>query len=200
MLFKAASFFVLSFLIGGIPSGYLLFMLVKHADIRDFGSGNIGFTNVARSAGAFLGAVVLILDAGKAYLAVRLFSTFFEQERIFMPIFGCAVIAGNILNPYLGFRGGKGVATGAGAFVPIAPLAVLGALVVFGLVAGVSRYVSLGSVCGAAALAALLFALEGPGAAAAAGLVVALLVIAKHHENLARLLRGDERRLGSRAT
>ena len=202
MLFKAASFFVLSFLIGGIPSGYLLFMLVKHADIRDFGSGNIGFTNVARSAGAFLGAVVLILDAGKAYLAVRLFSTFFEQERIFMPIFGCAVIAGNILNPYLGFRGGKGVATGLGACLAVSPVALLISLGVFGCALALSRYVSLGSLVASAsylAVNAVFFARRSVDLAALlfAGAVLAA-VSGSHASNIGRLMRGEENKIGKR--
>jgi glycerol-3-phosphate acyltransferase PlsY len=188
-----------AYLLGSIPFSFLVARHWGVADVRQVGSGNVGATNVMRSVGWLPGLLALVLDASKgaiaAVIAERLGGAVFLA-----PLAAVAAVVGHLFPVWLGFRGGKGVATGAGAFVPIEPLAVLGALVVFGLVAGASRYVSLGSVCGALALAALLFALEGPGVTAAAGLVVALLVIAKHHENLARLLRGDERRMGSRAT
>jgi glycerol-3-phosphate acyltransferase PlsY len=199
---KAASFFILCFLIGGIPTGYLLVLLVKHSDIRDFGSGNIGFTNVARTAGAFLGIVVLIVDAGKAFLAVRIFSTFFEQERVFRPIFGCALIAGNILNPFLGFKGGKGVATGLGACLAVSPVALLISLGVFGCVLAYSRYVSLGSLSASAAFLAanaIFFARESVDLAAFlfSGVVLAA-VLGSHVSNIGRLIRGEENKIGKR--
>jgi glycerol-3-phosphate acyltransferase PlsY len=188
-----------AYLLGAIPFSFLVARHWGVADVRQVGSGNVGATNVMRSVGWLPGLLALVLDASKgavaAVIAERLGGAVFLA-----PLAAVAAVVGHLFPVWLGFKGGKGVATGAGAFVPIEPLAVLGALVVFGLVAGASRYVSLGSVCGALALAALLFALEGPGLTAAAGLVVAVLVIAKHHENLARLLRGGERRLGSRTT
>jgi glycerol-3-phosphate acyltransferase PlsY len=199
---KAASLFVLSYLIGGIPTGYLLVMLVKRLDIRAYGSGNIGFTNVARSAGVLLGIVVLTIDAGKAFLAVRFFSTFFEQELIFKPIFGCAVIAGNILNPYLGFKGGKGVATGLGGCLAVSPVALLISLGVFGCVLALSRYVSLGSLSAAAAFLVANWILFGRGLGDLAALffagVVFAAVSARHVSNIGRLIRGEENKIGKR--
>ncbi len=202
MLPRAASFFILSFLIGGIPTGYLLVMLVKHSDIRSVGSGNMGFTNVARSAGVPLGIVVLIVDAGKAYLAVRFFSTFFEQERVFRPVFGCAVVAGNILSPYLGFRGGKGVATGMGACLAVSPVALLISLGVFGCVLALSRYVSLGSLAASAVFLAVNAILFARGAADLAAVLFAGVVLAavsgSHMKNIGRLIRGEENKIGKR--
>jgi glycerol-3-phosphate acyltransferase PlsY len=174
---KAAAFFILSYIIGGVPTGYLLVKLVKRSDIRTQGSGNIGFTNVARTAGVFLGVVVLIVDAGKAFLTVRYFPTFFEQERAFKSIFGCAVIAGNILNPFLGFRGGKGVATGLGACLAVSPVAVYFALGAFGFALAVSRYISFSSLTAVALFAA---------------------VSARHASNIGRLIRGEESKIGKR--
>jgi glycerol-3-phosphate acyltransferase PlsY len=199
---KAASFFVLSYLIGGVPTGYLLVKLVKHSDIRAQGSGNIGFTNVARSAGVFLGIVVLIVDAGKAYLAVRYFPTLFEQERVLKPIFGCAVIAGNILNPFLGFRGGKGVATGLGACLAVSPVALLWALGAFGCALAVSRYVSLSSLTAAAVFLAANGVLFDRGSVDLAALAFAgalfAAVSARHASNIQRLIRGEENKIGKR--
>jgi glycerol-3-phosphate acyltransferase PlsY len=188
-----------AYLLGSIPFSFLVARHWGVADVRQVGSGNVGATNVMRSVGWLPGLLALALDASKGAVAAVIAERL-GGAGVIAPLAAVAAVVGHLFPVWLGFRGGKGVATGAGAFVPIEPLAVLGALVVFGLVAGASRYVSLGSVCGALALAALLFALAGPGVTAAAGLVVALLVVAKHHENLARLLRGDERRLGSRTT
>lgn len=202
MLLKAASFFILSFLIGGIPTGYLLFRLVKHSDIRDFGSGNIGFTNVVRSAGVLPGVIVLLVDAGKAYLAVRVFSSFFEHSPVFRPVFGCAVIAGNILNPYLGFRGGKGVATGLGACLAISPIALLISLGVFGCVLALTRYVSLGSLAASASFLAANAFLFARGFTDLAALLFAGAVLAavsgSHVSNVGRLMRGEENKIGKR--
>lgn len=188
-----------AYLLGSIPFSFLVARHWGVADVRQVGSGNVGATNVMRSVGWLPGLLALALDASKGAVAAVIAERL-GGAGVIAPLAAVAAVVGHLFPVWLGFRGGKGVATGAGAFVPIDPLAVLGALVVFGLVAVASRYVSLGSVCGALALATLLLVLEGPGVTAAAGLVVAVLVIAKHHENLARLLRGDERRLGSRTT
>ena len=190
---------LVAYVVGSIPFSYFVARRWGIGDVRRVGSGNVGATNVLRSAGWTPGLLALLLDASKGAAAVLLAARLGGSGGA-APLAAVAAVVGHVCPVWLGFRGGKGVATGAGAFVPIAPMAVLGALVVFGVVAGVTRYVSLGSVFGAAALAALVFALTGPGAAAVAGVIVALLVIVKHHENLARLARGSERRLGSRAT
>lgn len=188
-----------AYLVGSIPFSYLVARLWGAGDVRRLGSGNVGATNVVRSAGWLPGLLALVLDASKGAVAAVLASRV-DPGGILPPLAALSAVIGHVFPVWLGFRGGKGVATGAGAFVPLAPKAVLGAVLVFALVAAATRYVSLGSVCGAAALAAFLFAFEGPGAPAAAGLAVALLVIVKHHENIARLWHGRERRLGSRAT
>ena len=202
MIPKAASFFVLSYFIGGVPTGYLLVKLMKRTDIRAQGSGNIGFTNVARSAGVFLGIVVLIVDAGKAFLAVRYFPTLFAQERVLKPIFGFAVIAGNILNPFLGFRGGKGVATGLGACMAVSPVALLCALGAFGCSLAVSRYVSLSSLTAAAVFLAANGVLFYRGSVDLAALAFAgtlfAAVSARHISNIQRLIRGEENKIGKR--
>jgi glycerol-3-phosphate acyltransferase PlsY len=202
VILKAASFFILSYLIGGIPTGYLLVKLVKHVDIRTQGSGNIGFSNVMRSAGVFPGIAVLIIDAGKAFLAVRYFPSLFEQEPLFRLIFGCAVIAGNILNPFLGLRGGKGVGTGLGACLAVSPTALLCALLFFGCALALTRYISLSSLAAAVVFLLVNGLLFNRGKVDLTALVFAALlfaaVSARHVSNIKRLIRGEENRIGKR--
>jgi glycerol-3-phosphate acyltransferase PlsY len=202
VIVKTALFLGLCYIVGGIPTGYLLVRIFKGSDIRAQGSGNIGFSNVARTAGVPLGIAVLAIDAGKAYAAVRLFSAFFEQERLFTPLLGSAVIAGNILNPFLGFRGGKGVATGLGACLAVSPVALLCAVGVFGCVLAAWRYISLGSIAAAAVFfaASVVLLRRGPAdlAALAFSAVVFAAVTARHASNIGRLIRGEENRIGRR--
>jgi glycerol-3-phosphate acyltransferase PlsY len=189
-----------SYLLGSIPFGYLLVRIFKRQDIRQSGSGNIGATNVARSSPA-LGLLTLILDALKGLAAVALTRALFPGHTVLAAAAALAAILGHMFPVWLKFRGGKGVATGLGSFVLLAPKSILVLLGIFIAVVAVFRYVSLGSIIAVAALPFLAWALDGYRASPLAALFMAaasILVIAKHHENIARLLAGTENRLHGR--
>lgn len=193
----------LAYLLGSIPFGLILVRLIRGEDVRLSGSGNIGATNVARTGGAKLGVTTLILDALKGYVAVAI--AIFASSRIpnlnislAAPLAALCAILGHVFPVWLKFRGGKGVATAVGAFAGLAPRAVLIVLAVFLIIVAIFRYVSLGSVVGAAIFPFLAFFLYH-GRSSPAGLAVmlgaSLLIILKHHANLRRLLSGTENRL-----
>lgn len=201
----------LAYLLGSIPFGYLLVRVFRHQDVRASGSGNIGATNVARAGGKALGIATLLLDCLKGTAAVLLA---FQIAR-HTPLTGAAVnpraaafdlasaaaifaILGHVFPIWLRFRGGKGVATALGVFLVLSPRSVACALLVFAAVFALTRFVSLSSILAAAAipLAAYFFVpLRAPWPAAAF-LGIPLLVIAKHHTNIRRLLAGTESRFG----
>lgn len=183
-----------SYLLGSIPFSFLVARFWGVADVRTVGSGNVGASNVMRAAGRVAGVVAFGLDAGKGAAASALALAFAPlPPRPALAAVGA--VLGHMYPVWLGFRGGKGVATGAGAFLPLVPLATVTALIVFALTLALTRYISLSSVAGASSLALVAW-LSGASATvwrAAAGL--ALLIAWKHRANLARLARGTEPRL-----
>ena len=194
-----------SYLLGSIPFGYLLIRIFRGEDVRESGSGNIGATNVSRKS-PVLGGLTLLLDAlkgsasvGLAYYLSNRGTIEFRYEA--MSIAAFFAVAGHVFPVWLKLRGGKGVATGLGSFVVIAPKAVLFAALVFVAVVAISRRVSLGSIVGVACfpLLAYEFGEYGDVANALALMsVTSLLIVAKHHENIQRLLAGTESRIGSK--
>lgn len=193
------------YLLGSIPFGLLVGKLFGHADVRAEGSGNIGATNVARSAGKLAGLITLLLDAGKGAAAVYLAMRLAPDSSQWIMAAALAAMAGHCFPVWLGFRGGKGVATAAGIFAVLCPLAMLGALAVFLLVAITWRFVSLASLAAAAVIPLLVYFLWAPGHAPAPAIgfgtvAISLLVIYKHQSNMQRLLRGEERRFSFRET
>ena len=195
---------VAAYLIGAVPIGYLIGRAFGVADIRRHGSGNIGAANVLRTVGRLPGLLTLGGDIAKGYAAVA-----FGATLVGGPSGGdagapaaCAVAAviGNCWSVFLGFRGGKGVATGLGALLRLVPWAMLPAAAVWLGVTVSFRYVSLGSILAAlcAALGALLLGYPGPSVLAAFG--VGTIVVVRHHANIARLLAGHEPKLGQRHT
>lgn len=186
-----------AYLIGSIPFGYLIVRLTGGGDIRHRGSGNIGATNVAREAGPLPGILTLLLDGGKGYFAVWLGQRFTHDNPRWMILAALLAMIGHSFPIWLGFRGGRGVATGVGVFLPICWQAVLGAVVLWLLVLAFWRYVSLASISGAAALPLLMYLLyaprHAPPVAISAGTSAAmLLVIVRHRDNIFRLLKGTE--------
>lgn len=186
-----------AYLLGSIPFSFVVARLFGIADVRRVGSGNVGATNVMRSAGVVPGLIAFALDTSKGAVATAVAARLSDDP--WLPA-SAAVgsVLGHIFPVWLGFRGGKGAATGAGAFVPLVPWAALGAFVMFGLVLAVTRYVSLGSMLGAITLAGLLPAFGAPPPVAWAGALLAAVIVAKHHENIRRLWSGTESRMGKR--
>jgi glycerol-3-phosphate acyltransferase PlsY len=190
----------LSYLLGSIPFGYLLVRLIRGEDVRRSGSGNIGATNVARKSRA-LGVLTLLLDAAKGILAVQLtvvICRFPEHEtRLYraMALSALLAIVGHMFPVWLGFRGGKGVATALGAFFRFNAVSVLVAFIIFLIVVLVSRRVSLGSII-TAALFPVIASFFLPRDALTLGLIsgAAVLIIIRHHQNIRRLLAGQEPR------
>jgi glycerol-3-phosphate acyltransferase PlsY len=198
-----------AYLLGSIPVGYLLVRLFKRQDIRTVGSGNIGATNVLRSGGKGLGAATFILDALKGALAVWLASVIAVHVLPMVPqrnveaLAALFAVLGHMFPVWLRFRGGKGVATGFGVFVVAAPVAALASITVFAIILALTRYVSLASILGAASFPVFAwFTVRGPRPAffIAVQIVVALLIIIKHHPNIRRLLAGNENRFGATKT
>jgi glycerol-3-phosphate acyltransferase PlsY len=187
-----------AYLIGSIPFSFLVARAFGVHDVREVGSGNVGATNVLRSAGKAAGALALLLDVGKGAGAAALAGRLAPGEAALPAAAAVAAVVGHMYPVWLRFQGGKGVATGFGAFAPLAPWAALGALAVFAVAALATRFVSLGSVAGGAALAGLAFALRGPDPVAIATAVTAALVVFRHRSNLRRILEGTERRMGTR--
>ena len=187
------------YLIGSIPVGFLVARTAGGVDIRAKGSGTIGATNVLRTLGLVPAVLTLLGDVAKGYLAVRVAEALGPE-----PVWGAAgavlAIVGNCWPVFLRFKGGKGVATGLGAFLALTPRAVLPAAVVWIVLTAAFRYVSLASIAGCLGLVlgAWLFGYTPMYAAAAA--CAAALIVWRHHDNVKRLLSGTERRLGERAT
>jgi glycerol-3-phosphate acyltransferase PlsY len=188
----------IAYLLGSIPFGYLLVRLFRREDVRRQGSGNIGATNVARSGGAKLGAVTLVLDVGKAYLAVEIARHLAPGAYDVMVAAAMAAVLGHIFPPWLGFRGGKGVASALGVFLALTWPSAVGILLVFAVVFALTRYVSLASIVGAATfpLFGFHFVAQHTPMVKFGFLLIPLLIIVKHHENIRRLLNGTESRFG----
>jgi glycerol-3-phosphate acyltransferase PlsY len=188
---------VASYLLGSIPFGLLLGKLFGAADVREEGSGNIGATNVARVAGPVAGILTLVLDAGKGALAVFVVARYSNESALWMMVAGFCALFGHCFPIWLRFRGGKGVATAAGVFLVLCPLAFLGAAILFVLVVIYWRFVSLGSISAAAAMPLLVYFFWAPHHAPPysiifGSLAAALLIVYKHDANIQRLVQGDE--------
>ncbi len=194
-----------AYLLGSIPTGYVLMRLFRGLDIRSIGSGNIGATNVLRSGGKGLGAITFLLDMLKGSAAVWVGGWLGQLLMPGAPLRDAQAIAalfailGHMFTFWLHFQGGKGVATGFGVFLVASPWAALAAIAVFAAVFALTRYVSVGSIIGA--LAFLVFAWfippgPRPPVFYAVECIIALLIIAKHHLNIRRLLSGTESRFG----
>lgn len=186
-----------AYLLGSIPFGLLLTRAFGRGDVRQVGSGNIGATNVARAAGLLPGVFTLVLDLAKGAGAVLLAEKLSNGSATWMMIAAFTALLGHCYPVWLKFKGGKGVATAAGIFLVLSPLACLAAVVLFILVVLFWRYVSLGSVSAAAAIPLLIYFLWAPPHAAPPAitigtLAVSLLVIYKHGGNLRRLVEGTE--------
>lgn len=190
---------LVAYLVGAVPVGFLVARAFGVTDIRRHGSGNIGATNVLRTLGHLAAALTLLGDIAKGYAAVVLSGLAGGDEGPALAAGAVAAVIGNCWSLFLGFRGGKGVATGLGALLRVAPLAVAPAALVWTVVTFSFRWVSLGSVLAALCvpLGALLLG-RYPPSVVAATFGVALLIVVRHHANIRRLLAGTEPRVGQR--
>lgn len=204
---------VAAYLLGSIPTGYLLVRSFRHQDIRAVGSGNIGATNVLRTGSKALGAATFLLDMLKGCAAVWLGTAVWtslvvvtyvvpaEPLRDFQAVAALFAVIGHMFPVWLQFKGGKGVATGFGVFLVAAPWAALAAITVFLIVLALSRYVSLSSILGSFSFPIFAWFLirgERPAFFIAVQATVALLIIAKHRQNIQRLFSGKEHRFGAK--
>jgi glycerol-3-phosphate acyltransferase PlsY len=185
---------IAAYLIGAIPTGILLTRLSGAADIRKSGSGNIGATNVYRVAGKKLGILTLVGDALKGAIPVLAAMQLPGLAPAHIGAVAVAAFLGHCYPVYLGFKGGKGVATALGIFLVLCPLAVLGAFAIFAVLLWKWRYVSLGSIAAAAAIPLLVYFIDGRLAMVATTLFISLIVIWRHRQNITRLLNGSENR------
>lgn len=187
----------LAYLIGSIPFAYLLARRLRGIDVRRVGSGNVGAANVFRTTGAAGGLVVLMLDMAKGLTAVMLVRRL-DADPVGMAAAGLAAIIGHIYPVWIGFRGGKGVATACGVFAVLAPAATAGALLLFAGTLWWTRYVSVGSLVASIALGPVAYFTHAPIPTVVGAMLAAVLIAARHRGNLSRLHAGTERRLGQK--
>ncbi len=181
---------VMGYLLGSIPFGFIIVKTTQGTDIRGVGSGNIGATNVFRKS-RFAGLLTLLLDGAKGYLAV-LIARWLGADLTWQGIAAVAAILGHVFTVWLGFKGGKGAAAGCGAFLAISPLAAGTTLVVFVLTAALTRYISLASILGTATFPLWAWLQHEPSPVVICSVIGAAFIVAKHHENIRRLLAGAE--------
>ncbi len=183
---------IIIYLIAAIPTGVILSRLMGSEDVRQKGSGNIGATNVYRVVGKLAGILTLVGDTMKGFLPLLAYKSWLAPTPTQLGIACAIAIIGHCYPVYLKFRGGKGVATALGIFLVLSPAAVLGALIVFLLAVGITRYISLGSVLAAMSAPLLILMLNQPQPIFVATLFIAALVIWRHRSNIRRLLDGTE--------
>ena len=212
MILACIAIAVAAYLLGSIPTGYLLVRIFRRQDIRSVGSGNIGATNVLRFGGIGLGIVTFLLDVLKGSAAVWLGGALgawlmppappsTDPLRNAEALAALSAVLGHMFTCWLHFHGGKGVATAFGVFLVASPWAALAAIGVFAVVFALSRYVSVGSIV--AAFSFMVFAWffppgPNPPVFYAVECIIALLIIVKHHQNIRRLLNGTEARFGAK--
>lgn len=200
---------VIGYLLGSIAFSIVIVRLISGQDVRSVGSGNAGATNVLRAAGKWAALATIVGDVGKGVLAVVI-ARWLTGDPLWIAAAAAAAVLGHVFPVFFGFRGGKGVATAAGAFATLGWFPVVLVVPVFVILVASSKYVSLGSVAAAATLPISFWVLSGPFAGLAGGrfrveppavwaaAIVGIVVIAKHRGNLERLIAGTERKLGEK--
>jgi glycerol-3-phosphate acyltransferase PlsY len=198
---SAALWLVASYLLGAIPTSHLVSRVFARIDLRQHGSGNLGATNLYRVLGWKYAIPVALFDIAKGAIPVLVFAPRVSDSELFAVACGVAAILGHVFSVFVGFKGGKGVATAAGVMLGLTPLALGVAAVVWALIVLLTGYVSLGSIAAAAVLPFAVYLLERPTAPELLWIValVGASVILLHRRNIQRLLKGTESRFGRRA-
>jgi acyl phosphate:glycerol-3-phosphate acyltransferase len=185
---------VIAYLIGGIPFGLIVVKLMTGGDVREEGSGNIGATNVLRTAGPKAGILTLVLDAAKGWLAVWLAATLSGGSELWMSLAALAVLIGHSFSLFIGFKGGKAVASFVGAFAYLTPGPLLAVVLLFIALVMWTRYLSLGSVIAAGLFPLAVWMILHPAwPVLVSAIGAALLIIDRHRGNIARIRAGEER-------
>jgi acyl phosphate:glycerol-3-phosphate acyltransferase len=203
-----------AYLAGSIPFSFLIVKLVAGKDVRELGSGNVGATNVARTAGKLPGIIALVLDIAKGYAVVMIARWItaqagwpfeagmqpWQSREMWIALAGLVAVLAHMFPVWLRFHGGKGVATATGVFLALNPMVVAASIIVFAIVLLIFRFVSLASIVSAASIPIFFRYLEvgAPFWHIVFSMAIALAVIAKHHSNIARLAQGTERKLGQK--
>jgi glycerol-3-phosphate acyltransferase PlsY len=190
-----------SYFVGAIPTSYLLSRLFAGIDLRQHGSGNLGATNLYRVLGWKYAIPAAVVDIAKGAIPVLVFAPQASDSQLFALGCGVAAILGHVFSVFVGFKGGKGVATAAGVMLGLAPLALAVSAVVWALLVRLTGYVSLGSIVAASVLPLAVYLLEDSTSPALLWIAVAIAagVILLHRRNIQRLLKGTENRFGRRA-
>ncbi|MBW1787769.1 MAG: glycerol-3-phosphate 1-O-acyltransferase PlsY [Deltaproteobacteria bacterium] len=204
MVLQSIIYSLAAYVLGSIPFGKLISARVARIDITRRGSGNVGATNVARELGLKWGLLTLVLDMMKGFVPVSLFaaaaSTGGTLYAICLSAVGLSALIGHQFSIFMGFRGGKGVATALGVFLALSPLSCLIGLLIFVVVVAIWDFISLGSMVSAISLAVLMGVLGKPFPIVLGGFAAAALICVKHHENIGRLLKGEERKWRERSS
>ena len=190
-----------SYLLGAVPTSHLVSRSIAHVDLRQHGSGNLGATNLYRVLGWKYAVPVALFDMAKGVIPVTVFARQVSRSELFAISCGIAAILGHVFSVFVRFKGGKGVATAAGVMLGLTPVALGVAALVWGLIVGLTGYVSLGSIAAAAVLPLAVYLLEPPDTPLLLWLdvLIAAGVIALHRRNIQRLLNGTENRFGRRS-
>ena len=198
---------IITYLFGSIPTAYLLYKIRKGDDIRKYGSGNVGGTNVIRTLGTAWGLFIIIVDMLKGFIPILAVYLIYPDDFILLAVVAVAVVLGHIFPIYIGFKGGKAVATTYGAIIGISSLPfileptwlrILPIFLVLGiwlLVFAISRIISLGSLIAATSIPVCFYFTRYPLAIVIAGIICAILIFITHRENIKRLVRGEEKRI-----
>jgi glycerol-3-phosphate acyltransferase PlsY len=197
----AAPWLLASYLLGAIPTSHLLSRLFAGIDLRQHGSGNLGATNLYRVLGCKYANPAALIDIAKGTIPVLVFAPRVSNSQLFALACGVAAILGHVFSVFVGFKGGKGVATAAGVMLGLAPLALAVSAVVWALLVRLTGYVSVGSIAAAAVLPLAVYLLEDSTSPALFWIAAAIAaaVILLHRRNIQRLLQGTENRFGRRA-
>lgn len=194
-MFEIIAGLVLAFFLGSIPFGYIITYIFSKEDIRKVGSGNIGATNVSRKLGIFAGFITFLLDAFKGFLAVWILMLISNYPH-YIGFSGVLAVLGHIFTPFLGFKGGKGIATSFGVFLRISPIPALICFLIFTIILFIFKYVSLSSLISSSLFPPIAYFFALNEWFIIYSVCISILIIIKHKENIKRLIEGKELKFG----